>query len=339
LPPRYRCGRILPRAADRPRSGAAAPRHSIGLAERLNCRIAAEVAGYDPLQYFTEKEIDQLDRFSQFALIASQEAMAGAGIEKLSEAQQPRTGVAIGSAYGGTQTLDTHYHALYSLKASRLPPLVIPRLMYNAATCQVSMHWQARGPCVTPTTACSSGTHAIGESVRTIQRGEADWMLAGGSDAPVTYGVFRCWEGMRVLAPEGDDATRACRPFSRDRQGIVIGEGAAVFLLEDYEIARKRGATMLAEVVGYGANSDASHITQPSVRGPADAMRLALADAKMKPEDIGYINAHGTATKVNAIETRAIRSVRRARARSGELDEIHARARDGPRRHRAGGGD
>ncbi len=295
-------------------TGRGAVRRLVGIpsewGERLNCRIAAEVADYDPLKYFTEKEIDQLDRYSQFALIAAQEAMAGAGIEKLSEAQQPRTGVAIGSAYGGTQTLDTHYHALYSLKASRLPPLVIPRLMYNAATCQVSMHWQARGPCVTPTTACSSGTHAIGESARTIQRGEADWMLAGGSDAPVTYGVFRCWEGMRVLAPEGDDATRACRPFSRDRQGIVIGEGAAVFLLEDYEIARKRGATLLAEIVGYGANSDASHITQPSVRGPVDAMRLALADAGMKPEDIGYINAHGTATKVNdVIETRAIKEV------------------------------
>jgi len=143
-----------------------------------------------------------------------------------------------------------------------------------------------------------------------IQRGDADWMLAGGSDAPVTYGVLRCWEGMRVLAPEGDDAARACRPFSRDRQGIVIGEGAAVFVLEEYESARKRGAQILAEVAGYGANSDASHITQPSVKGPADAMRLALADAKMKPEDIGYINAHGTATRVNdVIETRAIKEV------------------------------
>ena len=278
------------------------------LAERLNCRIAAEVASYDPSQHFSEKEIDQLDRFSQFAIVATKQALAEAGMEKLSESQQPRTGVAIGSAYGGTETLDTHYFALYAKNASRLPPLVIPRLMYNAATCQVSMHWQARGPCVTPTTACSSGTHAIGESFRTIQRGDADWMLAGGSDAPITYGVLRSWEGMRVLAPEGDDPARACRPFSRDRQGIVIGEGAAVFVLEEYESARKRGAKILAEVVGYGANSDASHITQPSVKGPADAMRLALADAGMKPEDISYINAHGTATKVNdVIETRAIK--------------------------------
>ncbi len=280
------------------------------LVERLNCRIAAEVAGYDPLQHFTEKEIDQLDRFSQFARVAAQQALAEAGMEKLSEAQQPRVGVSIGSAYGGTETLDTNYYALYAKNVSRLPPLVIPRLMYNAATCQVSMHWQARGPCVTPTTACSSGTHAIGESFRMIQRGDADWMLAGGADAPITYGVIRCWEGMRVLAPEGDDPARACRPFSRDRQGIVIGEGAAVFVLEEYESARKRGAKILAEVAGYGANSDASHITQPSVKGPADAMRLALADARMKPEDIDYINAHGTATRVNdVIETRAIKEV------------------------------
>ncbi len=280
------------------------------LVERLNCRIAAEVAGYNPSRYFSEKEIDQLDRFSQFAVVATQQALAEAGMEKLSEAQQPRVGVSIGSAYGGTETLDTNYYALYAKNASRLPPLVIPRLMYNAATCQVSMHWQARGPCVTPTTACSSGTHAIGESFRMIQRGDADWMLAGGSDAPITYGVIRCWEGMRVLAPEGDDPARACRPFSRDRQGIVIGEGAAVFVLEEYESARKRGAKILAEVAGYGANSDASHITQPSVKGPADAMRLALADARMKPEDIDYINAHGTATKVNdVIETRAIKEV------------------------------
>jgi len=280
------------------------------LAERLNCRIAAEVAGYNPSRYFSEKEIDQLDRFSQFAVVAAQQALAEAGMEKLSERQQPRVGVSIGSAYGGTETLDTNYYALYAKNASRLPPLVIPRLMYNAATCQVSMHWQARGPCVTPTTACSSGTHAIGESFRMIQRRDADWMLAGGSDAPITYGVIRCWEGMRVLAPEGDDPARACRPFSRDRQGIVIGEGAAVFVLEEYESARKRGAKILAEVAGYGSNSDASHITQPSVQGPADAMRLALADARMKSEDIDYINAHGTATRVNdVIETRAIKEV------------------------------
>ena len=277
---------------------------------RLNCRIAAEVPGFDPAQHFTEKELDQLDRFSQFALVAARQALADAGLKEFSEEQQRRLGVCIGTAYGGMETLDTHYFSLYAKNATRLPPLVIPRLMYNAATCQVSMHFQARGPCLTPTTACSSGAHAIGEASRLIQHGQADWMLAGGSDAPITYGVIRCWEAMRVLAPENGEAARACRPFSRDRQGIVIGEGAAVLVLEDYERARQRGARIHAELVGYGANSDASHITQPSVEGPAAAMRLALEDARMNPEDIDYVNAHGTATRVNdVIETRALKQV------------------------------
>jgi len=278
--------------------------------ERLNCRIAAEVPAYDPEQHFTAKELDQLDRFSQFAIVAARQALADAGLEAFTPEQQPRVGVCIGTAYGGTETLDTHYHSLYARNATRLPPLVIPRLMYNAATCQVSMRFQARGPCVTPTTACSSGAHAIGEAYRFIQHGQADWMLAGGSDAPITYGVIRAWEAMRVLAPENSDAARACRPFSRDRQGIVIGEGAAVFLLEEFESARRRGARIYAELAGYGANSDASHITQPSVEGPANAMRLALADAQMNPDEIDYINAHGTGTRVNdVVETKAIKTV------------------------------
>ena len=283
---------------------------------RLNCRIAAEVPDYDPLKHFTEKELDQLDRFSQFALVAARQALAQAGLEKLSEAQQPRTGVCIGTAYGGMETFDAQYFSLYAKNATRLSPLAIPRVMYNAATCQVSMRFQARGPCLTPTTACSSGAHALGEAYRMIQQGQADWMLAGGSDAPITYGVVRSWEAMRVLAPENGNAARACRPFSGDRQGIVIGEGAAVLVLEDYETARRRGAPMLAELAGYGANSDASHITQPSVAGPARAMRLALEDAGMKPEEIDYINAHGTATRVNdVIETRAIKEVFGAHAK------------------------
>jgi beta-ketoacyl-acyl-carrier-protein synthase II len=284
--------------------------------ERLKCRIAAEIPCFKPTDHFTEKELDQLDRFSQLAIVACRQALAAAGIDQFSEEQQPRVGVCIGTAYGGMETMDTHYFSLYAKNATRLPPLVIPRTMYNAATCQLSMRLQARGPCLTPTTACSSGTHAIGEAYRFIQHGQADWMLAGGSDAPLTYGVIRCWEGMRVLAPENSDAAGACRPFSGDRQGIVIGEGAGVFVLEEYELARKRGARIHAELVGYGANSDASHITQPSVEGPSDAMRLALADAQMNPEEIDYINAHGTGTKVNdVVETRAIKAVFGERAK------------------------
>ncbi len=285
------------------------------LAERLNCKIAAEVPCFDPSQHFGAKELDQLDRSSQFAVVAAKQAFEDAGRGEFSEEDQNRLGVCVGTAYGGTETLESTYVSLYGKNASRLSPLVLPRLMYNAAACQVSMRFRARGPTLAPSTACSSGSHAIGEAMRFIQHGQADWMLAGGSDAPITYGVIRAWEAMRVLAPENGDAARACRPFSADRRGIVIGEGAAVLLLEEYEAARKRSARIYAELAGYGANSDASHITQPSVEGPARAMQLALDDAGLNPEEVDYINAHGTATRVNdVVETRAIKQVFGARA-------------------------
>ncbi|MFB3153486.1 MAG: beta-ketoacyl synthase, partial [Candidatus Acidiferrales bacterium] len=271
------------------------------LAEQLNCKIAAEVLCFDPSQHFGAKELDQLDRFSQFAVVAAKQALEDAGRGEFSEEEQNRLGVCVGTAYGGTETLESTYVSLYGKNASRLSPLVLPRLMYNAAACQVSMRFRARGPTLAPSTACSSGSHAIGEAMRFIQHGQADWMLAGGSDAPITYGVIRAWEAMRVLAPENGDAARACRPFSADRRGIVIGEGAAVLLLEEYEVARKRGARIYAELAGYGANSDASHITQPSVEGPARAMQLALDDAGLNPDEVDYINAHGTATRVNDV--------------------------------------
>ena len=285
------------------------------LAERLNCKIAAEVPCFDPSQHFGAKELDQLDRSSQFAVVAAKQAFEDAGRGEFSEEEQNRLGVCVGTAYGGTETLESTYFSLYGKNASRLSPLVLPRLMYNAAACQVSMRFRARGPTLAPSTACSSGSHAIGEAMRFIQHGQADWMLVGGTDAPITYGVIRAWEAMRVLAPENGDAARACRPFSADRRGIVIGEGAAVLLLEEYEAARKRGARIYAELAGYGANSDASHITQPSVEGPARAMQLALDDAGLNPDEVDYINAHGTATRVNdVVETRAIKQVFGARA-------------------------
>lgn len=296
---------LAARSGSRPVTGIAPE-----LLERLNCKIGATVRGFDPLEHFTAKETDLLDRFSQFAVVAARQAWQQSGLGELNQEQQNRLGAFVGTAYGGTLTSEETYYTLFARKASRLSPLVIPRVMYNAAACQVSMHLQARGPAMAQVSACSSGAHAVGEATRTIQSGQADWMLAGGSDAPLTYGVIRCWEALRVLAPAGDDPARACRPFSADRQGIVIGEGAAILLLEEYKVARKRGADILAEVVGYGANSDASHITQPSVDGPARVMQLALRDAGLNPEDVDYINAHGTATRVNdAVETNAIKRV------------------------------
>jgi 3-oxoacyl-(acyl-carrier-protein) synthase len=188
--------------------------------------------------------------------------------------------------------------------------------MHNAATSQICMEYGAQGPSLAISTACSSAGHAIGEAFHLIKFGIADVMLAGGSDAPITYGMIRSWESVRVLAPGDGDPSRACRPFSRDREGMVMGEGAGVFLLEEFEHARRRGAKVYAEVAGYGMSSDASHITQPSVSGPARAIRMSLEEAGLNPEQVDYINAHGTGTRLNdAVETQVIKEVFKHHAR------------------------
>jgi len=277
--------------------------------------VAAEVKGFDPSAHFTTKQVGMLDRFAQFAVVAAREAMADAGFSP-TEVEADRFGVAIGTAFGGMGTLDAGYERLYGERNPRLHPLTIPRIMYNAAASQISMFFSARGPILAISTACASGAQAIGWAFHQIKYGSADVMLAGGADAPITFGVMKAWEALRVLASGRGDPARACRPFSRDREGLVVGEGAAVLLLEEYERARARGARLYAEIVGYGTSSDAGHITDPSVEGPARAMRAALAEAGLAPEDVDYINAHGTATKANdRIETDAIKLVFGAHAR------------------------
>jgi nodulation protein E len=182
--------------------------------------------------------------------------------------------------------------------------------MHNAVTSQICLAYDAQGPSLAISTACSSAGHAIGEAYHLIRFGIADLMLAGGSDAPITYGMIRSWESLRVLAPGDGDPSRACRPFSADREGMVMGEGAGVFLLEELEHARRRGAKIYAELAGYGMSSDAGHITQPSVAGPARAIRAALEEAGVNPEQVDYINAHGTGTRLNdVIETKVIKAV------------------------------
>jgi len=276
-------------------------------AEALRIRVAGEARGYRPEEHFQPKELDLLDRFSQFAIVASRAAMADSGI-KTEEEEAYSTGVFMGSGCGGAETYDASYYQLYGKRSTRLHPLTIPRLMHNAAASQICMYLGIKGPTLSISTACASATHAIGEAFRTIRAGAADVMLAGGSDAPLTLGFFKCWEAMRVLASGNGDASTACRPFSIDREGLVISEGAAVLVLEEYEHARRRSADIYAEVLGYGASADSSHITQPSVEGPARAIEQALREAKLSPERIDYINAHGTGTKINdAIETKAIR--------------------------------
>ncbi len=281
----------------------------------LSIQIAAEVPDYSPTDYFPAKRLDLLDRFSQFALIAAKEAVTSSGLE-VSEAERPRFGVVIGTGMGGAGTFETGYYNLFAQQATRLHPFTIPKIMHNAATSQVCMEFGAQGPSLAIATACSSSGHALGEAFHFIKHGTAEVMLAGGSDAPITYGMLRCWESVRVLASGNGDPRAACRPFSADRDGMVIGEGAGILVLEEYEHARKRGAKIYAELAGYGLSSDACHITQPSIDGPARAIRMALGEAEVAPEQVDYINAHGTGTKLNdATETAVIKEVFKEHAR------------------------
>lgn len=271
----------------------------------LSIQIGAEVDGYNPTDYFPSKRLDLLDRFTQFALIASRQAMQSSGLQ-VPEEEAPRFGVVIGSGMGGAQGLDDGYLNLYAKKATRLHPFTIPKIMHNAPVSQVCMEYNAQGPSFATSTACSSSGHAMGEAFHLIKNGLADVMLAGGTDAPLTYGMMRSWESMRVLASGNGDPRRACRPFSADRDGMVIGEGAGILMFEELEHARRRSANIYAEISGFGMSSDAGHITQPTVDGPARAVRMALEEGGVSPDQVDYINAHGTGTRLNDVTETAI---------------------------------
>jgi nodulation protein E len=277
--------------------------------ESRSCHIAAEVKNFDAEANFSPTALSLMDRFAQFAVHAARSALQDSGLIWSEEASL-RTGVSIGSGYGGAESYDASYRALFANKASRVHPLTIPRLMHHSGAGHITMDLHLKGPSLSISTACASSTHAIGEAFRTIQADAADVMFAGGADAPITFGVLKCWEGLRVLASAGKSPAEACRPFSLDREGMVIGEGSAVLVLEEYEHARSRGARIYGEVAGYGASSDAAHITQPTVDGPARAMSQALKEARVSPDQVDYINAHGTGTKLNDVaETKAIHEV------------------------------
>jgi beta-ketoacyl-acyl-carrier-protein synthase II len=282
----------------------------------LSVQIAAEIPDYDPLDYFPAKRLDLLDRFSQFALLASKEAMDSSGLQ-LRDEERPRFGVVTGTGMGGASTFESGYFKLFAEQATRLHPFTIPKIMHNAATSQICMEFGAQGPSLTTATACSSSGHAIGEAFHLIKFGIADMMLTGGSEAPLTFGMIRSWESVRVLAVGNGDPSKACRPFSLDREGLVMGEGAAMFLLEELDHARRRGARIYGELAGFGLSSDASHITQPSIDGPARAVRMALAEAAVNPQEVDYINAHGTGTRLNDVtETQVIKEVFGSHART-----------------------
>lgn len=270
-------------------------------ASALNCRIGGEV----PAEAHEGLHRGH-DRFTRLALIAAEEAAGQAGDLAL---DPDRVGVLIGTGLGGCETLDNAYRRLYG-ENLRIPPTAIPTTMYNAASAAVSAKLQARGISYSVVSACASSAHAIGLAINAIRAGQADAVIAGGADAPLVPGIIRGWESLRVLAIDNEHPEEACRPFSADRKGLVLAEGAAVFVLESEENARRRGAEILGEVAGFGATSDAGHVTDPSADGAARAMSLALKDARLHAGDVGYINAHGTATKANdPTETAAIRHI------------------------------
>lgn len=271
--------------------------------DRLSVQIGAEVQGFDPEAYFARNSLALLDRFSLFALVSARQAMGQAGLE-LSEAAALRAGVVLGTAGGGNTTVDDNYRAVYEDGKNRVHPFVVPRLMHNAATSHLCMEFGLKGPSFTVSTACASANHAMGQALQLIRYGAADIMLTGGSEAMLCFGGIKAWEGLRVMSRD------TCRPFSKDRSGMVQGEGGAVFVFEELGHARARGAEILAEVAGFGMSSDAGDIVMPDLDGPVRAMRAALADAGLSPEEIGYVNAHGTGTAANdRVEARALRDV------------------------------
>jgi 3-oxoacyl-[acyl-carrier-protein] synthase II len=279
-----------------------------GFADKLSNRIAAQVRDYNPADHFSKIKLTGIERFSQFALIAAEQAVQDAHLS-LAEPELPRAGVYMGSAMGGASTLEEGYVEVFQREVPRIRPLSVLLGMNNAAASHLSLTYHLQGPNVTYATACASSAIAIGEAYRQIKAGYADVMLAGGSESLLTHGVIKAWEALRTLALEDPaDPAASCKPFAKNRSGLVLGEGAAVLVLEDAERAVRRGAKIYAEIAGYDCSSDASHITKPHAAGQTRAMLNALHDAGMRPQDIHYINAHGTATQAGDIEeTQAIK--------------------------------
>ena len=271
--------------------------------ERLSIRIGAQIHDWTPEARFTRQEIALYDRATQFAVEAATQACAAAGLH-LSDAESLRAGVILGTGGGGYTTIDDSYRAVYPGGRNRVHPFTIPRLMHNAAAAHLAMRHGIRGPSFTVSTACASSNHAMGLAFQMVRSGAADVILTGGAEATLCFGGIKAWEGLRVLSPDG------CRPFCATRNGLVQGEGAAVLVFEDWHRATARGADILAEVAGFSMTSDAADIVAPDADGAVRAMRGAMSDAGLSADDIGYINAHGTATAVNdRTEVQALRRV------------------------------
>ena len=260
--------------------------------DRLSVKIGAQVRGFDETRYFDRQQITLYDRFSQFAIIAARQAMQQSGLDIRDELAD-RTGVVLGTSGGGLRTQDENYRAVYEEGKNRVHPFIVPKLMSNAAASHVSMEWNLRGPSFTVSTACASSNHAMGLAFQMIRSGLCDAMLTGGSESMLCFGGIKAWEGLRVMSHD------ACRPFSANRNGMVQGEGAGIFVFEELEAAKARGAEILAEVIGFAMTSDATDIVLPSREGAARAIAGAIRDAGIALTDVDYINAHGTGTAAN----------------------------------------
>ncbi|MDQ1847987.1 beta-ketoacyl-[acyl-carrier-protein] synthase family protein [Gemmobacter fulvus] len=260
--------------------------------DRLSIQIGGQVHDWNPETHFNRQQIVLYDKFTQFTLLAAREAIAQSGLNFDGHLGY-ETGVVLGTAAGGVNTWDDNYRSVYEEGKNRVHPFVVPKLMNNAAASHLSMEFNLKGPSFTVATACASSNHAMGQAFHMVRSGMCRTMVTGGSESMLCFGGIKAWEGLRVMSKD------ACRPFSLNRNGMVQGEGAAVFVFEEYEQAKRRGAVILAEVVGFAMTSDASDIVMPSKQGAARAIAGALRDARLAPEDVGYINAHGTGTTAN----------------------------------------
>ena len=276
---------------------------SVADASGLKFSNGAEVSDFDPEGLLPDETVRVSDRFSQLALVAAEEAIRDAGIEWGDELRA-RTAVVTGSCLGGQTTEDKTFERFYGQNRRRAHPLSVPRVMANAGASLITMKYGLGGPSFTVSTACASSAHAIGQAFWLVRSGVAEMALTGGSEAPFSPGHLAAWDALRVVAKD------TCRPFSKNRGGMILGEGGALVVLEPLESARERGAEIYGEIVGFGMSADGHHLTQPSVEGPAAAMQAALDDAGLGPSDVGYVNAHGTGTQANdSTEAAAIRRV------------------------------
>ncbi|MBI9011629.1 MAG: beta-ketoacyl-ACP synthase II [Clostridiales bacterium] len=273
-------------------------------------KVAAEIKDFDPELYINKKEIKRMDKFVQFGIAASKMAVEDAGID-FDKVEATRVGVIMGSGIGGIQTLAAQHEKLLDKGPKRVSPFLIPMMITNMISGSISMEFGAKGPNTTVVTACASGTHAVGDAFKVIQRGDADMMFTGGAEASICELGMAGFCTMKAMSTRNDDPLTASRPFDTDRDGFVMGEGAGVLILESLEHAKARGAKIYAEVVGYGATADAYHITSPAPggEGAARCMKMAMSDAGIVAEDIDYVNAHGTSTPYNdRFETMAIKT-------------------------------